>query len=110
MQLSVRQVTCGLCFLIAVACCDVSRADESLPNGPEAGEKQAKSRAVMIGTTILAVITAGGLFLIGLVAMWGRRVRKVIREPLPNQSRDDELWYLKRPKDKVPDADDGESA
>ena len=88
-------------------------ADSDTPAIPPA-DSDARNKAVVVGTAIIAVIAVAGLIMICLVAVWGRRIRKVIRQPLPNQSRGDELWYLK-PKKQVAvesseDFDDGDTA
>lgn len=85
-------------------------------DGESEAERQRRERVVTGGMLLLAGIAAAGAALVGLVVLWGVRVRRVLRRPLPEQSARDNLWYL-RPKKETPsggardasEADDGEA-
>ena len=36
-----------------------------------------------------------GVGLLAMVLLWGSRIRRIAREPLPRVAPRDELWYLK---------------
>jgi len=72
---------------------------------PAANEQQ--RRVVTAGMLLLVGIAFVGLLLVGLTIVWGSRVRRLARRPLPEQSPVDELWYL---KPKKPMLDDGADA
>ena len=72
-------------------------------------------KRVVGAALFLLVLTALiGLALIGLVMLWGRRMRRVARRALPQQSRRDELWYLRRPdqppQNEISDPDSADQA
>jgi len=51
----------------------------------------------------LVVVPTGGILiagvgLISLVMIWGNRMRRIARQPLPTVAPRDELWYLKNKK------------
>ncbi len=56
-----------------------------------------------VGLMILSAITFTGLLLLLAVILWGHRVRRRSREPLPDASRGDDLFYLKTGKNQQPD-------
>lgn len=111
----VRRATLAACVLAAVVCgtaalgADSDVAKSKNVAKPANGEKpqDESKQAATIGFLLLAVITFTGLTLVALVVVWGHRVRRVVRGPLPAQSARDEFWYLRPPKDR---AEDGESA
>ncbi len=72
------------------------RQKDQLKNKEESEAEQAKRRqAVGKGMAALAGIVIVGLSLMALVWFWGHRVRRTARTPLPEQTTDDSLWYLK---------------
>lgn len=64
-----------------------------------APDAQAKKQALSLGFIMLACIIVGGTFLLTLVVIWGNRMRRLARSPLPPVSKRDELWFLKPKKD-----------
>lgn len=86
--------------------------NESLPASPEiptepAGDAPALAEAdppeeshrkegiVTAAVFLLGGVAAIGASLIGMVVLWGFRVRRTIRQPLPKTAKPDELWYLR---------------
>jgi hypothetical protein len=55
----------------------------------------AKERDLKIAFILLSGIIFIGGFAILLLIIWGYRVRRVIREPLPHCQKVDPLWFLK---------------
>lgn len=70
----------------------------------ERPDREHQKRVVRAAGYVLLVILGLGAALIGLVVLWGRRMRRMARKPARRQSAPDQLWYL-RPK-KVPPAAD----
>lgn len=54
-----------------------------------------RQRTFTVGVLILLGITITGLGLLVVVILWGHRVRRRSRDPLPEASRGDDLFYLK---------------
>lgn len=80
---------------------EVPAADKP-PSAPEAGsapadEKQERQRqTALAGLMILGLICVVFLMLILAVIVYARRIRRLVREPLPEQHPGDPLWYLRR--------------
>lgn len=94
-----------------------TESDANGASDSESGqERQRRERVVTGGMLLVAGIAAAGAALLGLVVLWGVRVRRILRQPLPEQSARDEFWYLKSKKETpsggardVSAADDGEA-
>jgi len=56
-----------------------------------------------VGVMVLLGITITGLGLLLVVILWGHRVRRKSRAPLPEASRGDDLFYLKTGNKPQPD-------
>lgn len=54
-----------------------------------------KEGMATVAVLLLAGIAAIGVATIGIIVIWGFRVRRTIREPLPKTAKPDELWYLR---------------
>lgn len=67
------------------------RLAENAPN-PE------KQRRAMAGLAALAGIAIIGIGLLAVTLLWGARLRRLNRKPLPNAPLKDELWFLRPPK------------
>ena len=67
----------------------------------EIPDRTQRQRVVTVAIYLLGGIVVGGLALIGLVLLWGVRMRRIARPSLPEQTEVDELWYLK-PKKRKP--------
>lgn len=82
-----------------------SSADET-SDAPVPAEEEgaARRRAYSMGIVMLGAILICGVSLVALVLLWGHRVRRIARQPLPKVAQRDDLWYLKA-KDK-PDIGD----
>lgn len=63
-------------------------ADNSIEDG------RARRRA-MAGLAAVAGIAIVGISLMALIIIWGRRLRRLNRQPLPASPLKDELWFLK---------------
>jgi hypothetical protein len=65
-----------------------------------------KEGMATVAVLLLAGIAAIGVATIGMIVIWGFRVRRTIREPLQKTAKPDELWYLRAkaglPRDKTP--------
>lgn len=65
-----------------------------------------KEGMATVAVLLLAGIAAIGVATIGMIVIWGFRVRRTIREPLPKTAKPDELWYLRSkaglPRDERP--------
>ena len=79
---------------------NLSRAEaEAIAPHPQKEHQEVITAAMLV----IAGVACMGLMLIGLTILWGVRVRRLARQPLPEQSPIDELWYLK-PKKSLPGA------
>jgi hypothetical protein len=50
---------------------------------------------VAAGILVVAAMACSGVVLLLLVVLWGHRLRRIARTPLPRQSQLDEFWYLR---------------
>lgn len=66
------------------------------------------SQTAAVGILLLVLTGVIGLTLFVLLLMWGHRIRTMVRQPLPAQSRQDEFWYL-RPDKQLPPRDPAET-
>lgn len=64
-----------------------------------------KQLAVTVAVLLLILVVVVSLGLIGLVMLWGRRVRRTARQPSPQIQPRDDLWYLKPDKTRLKDDD-----
>ena len=62
-------------------------------------------RLVTIAIYLLVAVTVAIVSLLILVMLWGARVRRQARQPLPSTSPNDPLWYLKGKKSKLTEPD-----
>lgn len=63
------------------------------PTDPE--DSEARHRAKQLGVVMLGGIVIIGVALVAFVLIWGNRVRRTARAPLPRVADRNELWYLK---------------
>jgi len=68
-------------------------ADTSIDD-PARDEQRRQS--ALAGMMILALVCVVFLTLIMLVIVWSRRIRRLVKTPLPGQHPGDPLWYLRR--------------
>lgn len=75
---------------------------ETAPGGPaprdelDQSTKDANRQQIFtVGVMVLLGVTVAGLGLLMFVILWGHRVRRASRKPLPAAPRGDELFYLK---------------
>ncbi len=71
---------------------------------PDAGEPL---KLVTIAIYLLVAVTVAIVSLLILVMVWGARVRRQARRPLPSTSPNDPLWYLKGKKSKLTEPNRG---
>ena len=57
-----------------------------------------RNRAYQVGVMMIGGILIAGVGLLALVIIWGHRVRRIARQPLPKVTQRDELWFLKHKK------------
>lgn len=60
-----------------------------------------RERAFTVGLLLLAVVLLAGVGLLAGVLIWGARLRRVSRAPLPTVRKQDELWFLRARKKDV---------
>lgn len=98
-----RGVSTSLVGSLAVG--EASPASEGTTDD-EAPETADRARVVEVGVWVLV----GVLLLVGVVVtlllMYGAHARRVARAPLPEQSRDDPFWYLRKAKASDPNEPD----
>jgi len=63
----------------------------------DAEETELRRKSALAGMLILALICLVFLVLIVGVVLWAHRLRRIARQPLPDQHPGDALWYLRRP-------------
>ncbi len=78
-----------------------ARADE--PHPADAAEQREKERHVLAGMAAITGIVIVGVALIALIVLWGGRLRRMNREPLPSTNVQNEFWFLRPPKPPVSD-------
>ncbi len=86
---------------------DTSLESTELAAGSDAitlDRKKEEDKAKTLGIVLLAGIAMLGVLLLAIVLVWGSRIRRLARNPLPVQCRGDELWYL-RAKKELPNFD-----
>lgn len=62
---------------------------------PSAEDEEARRRAYSMGVVMLGGILICGVSLVALALLWGHRMRRIARQPLPKVAPRDDLWYLK---------------
>lgn len=60
-------------------------------------ETELRRKSALAGMLILALICLVFLVLIVGVILWAHRLRRIARQPLPEQHPGDALWYLRQP-------------
>ncbi len=101
-----RWLAWGLILLALGGSVPVAKADvppEPTPaqqefREPDAGEPE---RLVTIAIYLLIAVTVAIVSLLILVILWGARVRRQARKPLPSTTPNDPLWYLKGKNSKL---------
>lgn len=118
-QLCVTMTGLALLWAVAAACAQEQGAENpagtageessAAPSGPSPqhipAPDERQRRVVTAGMLLLVGIAFVGLLLVGLTIIWGSRVRRLARRPLPEQSPVDDLWYLKPSKQRLDDAE-----
>jgi hypothetical protein len=56
-----------------------------------------KRQTAVAALLILSLVCVVFLFLILFVVMWSKRMRRLVKQPLPDQHPGDPLWYLRKP-------------
>lgn len=75
------------------------RASSNTAPAENFGRKQ-RQRNVAVALVMLVGIMFVGLALIALTILWGFRVRRIARAPLPKRKPVDPLWYLRPEKNR----------
>ena len=66
----------------------------------DADLERQRQRQIAIGLFLLVGIALA--WMLGFALLWGWRTRRILRQPLPEAPRGDELWYLKKPMPGTP--------
>ncbi len=66
----------------------------------EKANRHSKRRVATVAVYLLVGVAFVGLALLGLIVLWGNRLRRIARKLPPRQSQTDEFWYL-RPKKEI---------
>lgn len=78
-------------------------ATQGLREVDPANLEEKRQLTFTVGVMVLLGITITGLGLLLVVILWGHRVRRKSRAPLPEASRGDDLFYLKTGNKPQPD-------
>lgn len=73
-------------------------ADQESAKPVEYQDDKVRNQAYQVGVLMIGGILIAGVGLISLVMIWGNRMRRIARQPLPTVAPRDELWYLKNKK------------
>lgn len=57
-----------------------------------------KKRTVTVAIYLLWAVVFGVLAVLALMVIWGHRLRRIARKPLPRQTQTDAFWYLRPDK------------
>lgn len=83
---------------------EVSAVDPALPQDPAAlldpAEQEKRRRAYAGLMALVGIALAGVLLALGTV-VWGRRLRRLNRKPLPSAELKQDLWFLRPEKPAV---------
>ncbi len=82
----------------------VNAADPAVPQDPAAlldPAEQAKRRRAYAGLMALVGIALAGVLLALGTVVWGRRLRRLNRKPLPSAELKQDLWFLRPEKPAV---------
>lgn len=77
---------------------DASPQEESPTNAAEPLEKAEQRRQALAGLLALAGIAIAGIGLATVTILWGARLRRETRKPMPPTAPRDDLWFLRPPK------------
>jgi hypothetical protein len=94
----------GIVVLLLFAMPAFGKADVPPPLAAEFREPDGLDdpmRTLTLTVYLLMAVTVGSVSLMLVLMLWGSRVRREARKPLPAIKRNDPLWYLKA-KRKVP--------
>jgi hypothetical protein len=80
-----------------------SQVTERKPIADDAPDPE-KQRRAMAGLAAIAGIAIVGIGLLAITILWGARLRRLNRKPLPKAALKDEFWFLKPPKGSVESA------
>lgn len=81
----------------------VAAADARETIEPRGGNLREAERKRAVTTAVLmlgGILFVGGMSIV-LIVLWGFRVRRLARQPLPSGTAIDPLWYLRARKDRV---------
>lgn len=77
---------------------EAAPADQESTNPPEHHDDKVRNQAYQVGVMMIGGILIAGVGLLALVMIWGNRMRRIARQPLPTVAPRDELWYLRNKK------------
>ena len=72
-------------------------------NAPTPAQRE---QIATVAVTMLAAILFGAIFLLALILIWGRRLRRLARASTPKPTAVNETWYLKPDKEDTPTRSD----
>ena len=76
-------------------------AEDARPESPsetDYDDEKARGQAYQAGVLMIGGILIAGVGLLALVMIWGNRMRRIARQPLPPVAPRDELWFLRNKK------------
>jgi hypothetical protein len=73
---------------------------DPVPLGETPLERE-KRRKALAGLAAVAGIAIVGIGLVAVIILWGGRLRRINREPLPDAKPRNEFWFLQPPKPPV---------
>ena len=65
-----------------------------------------KERSAIVGGFLLLLLVIVSVSAVALLAIWGRRTRRLARQPLPKTSELDPMWYLRKPNRSSSESED----
>lgn len=85
---------------------EAKSAEELEGDADESLQKKENHKKAAAGMMVLVGIALAGVGLLLIIILWGNRLRRISRRPLPSAERGDELFYLKHPHAGSPLVDD----
>ncbi|WP_166828336.1 hypothetical protein [Thalassoroseus pseudoceratinae] len=91
---------------------DVNKPSPSQASSSESSEKDTddtrdrKEQSAIVAGFLLLLLVIVSVSAVALLAIWGRRTRRLARQPLPKTSELDPMWYLRKPNRSSAESED----